>query len=90
MLARNNPNLTNSFEERTISYTTPRDSITLESLNARFRRAVRARGHFPNEQAAIKCLYLAIRSVDPTRPRTATLCDPVEARTQRLRALFEG
>lgn len=24
----------------------------IESLNARFRRAVRARGHFPNEQAA--------------------------------------
>jgi len=38
----------------------------IESLNARFRRAVRARGHFPNEQAAIKCLYLALRSLDPT------------------------
>jgi putative transposase len=38
----------------------------IESLNARYRRAVRARGHFPNEQAAIKCLYLATRSLDPT------------------------
>ena len=38
----------------------------IESLNARFRRAVRARGHFPNEQAALKCLYLATRSLDPT------------------------
>ena len=38
----------------------------IESLNARFRRAVRARGHFPSEQAAIKCLYLVIRSLDPT------------------------
>jgi putative transposase len=38
----------------------------IESLNARYRRAVRARGHFPNEQAAIKCLYLATRSFDPT------------------------
>jgi hypothetical protein len=37
----------------------------IESLNARFRRAVRARGHFPNEQAATKCLYLALRSLDP-------------------------
>jgi transposase-like protein len=27
-------------------------------LNARFRRAVRHRGHFPNEQAALKVLYL--------------------------------
>jgi putative transposase len=30
----------------------------IESLNARFRRAVRHRGHFPNEQAALKVLYL--------------------------------
>jgi putative transposase len=38
----------------------------IESLNARYRRAVRARGHFPNEQAALKCLYLVTRSLDPT------------------------
>jgi putative transposase len=38
----------------------------IESLNARYRRAVRARGHFPNEQAAMKCLYLVTRSLDPT------------------------
>lgn len=38
----------------------------IESLNARLRRAVKARGHFPTEQAALKCLYLAIRSLDPT------------------------
>jgi putative transposase len=38
----------------------------IESLNARYRRAVKARGHFPNEQAALKCLYLVTRSLDPT------------------------
>jgi putative transposase len=38
----------------------------IESLNARYRRAVRARGHFPGEQAALKCLYLVTRSLDPT------------------------
>ncbi len=38
----------------------------IESVNARLRRAVRARGHFPTEQAAMKCLYLAIASLDPT------------------------
>ena len=38
----------------------------IESLNARFRRATRARGHFPNEQAAMKCLYMVVRSLDPT------------------------
>ena len=37
----------------------------IESLNARFRRAVRARGHFPTEQAAMKTLYLVTRSLDP-------------------------
>ncbi|WP_371647353.1 IS256 family transposase [Streptomyces sp. NBC_00597] len=38
----------------------------IESVNARIRKAVRARGHFPNEQAAIKCVYMAIMSLDPT------------------------
>jgi putative transposase len=38
----------------------------IESLNARYRRAVQARGHFPTEQAAMKCLYLVTRSLDPT------------------------
>ena len=28
------------------------------SLNVRFRRVVRHRGHFPTEQAALKVLYL--------------------------------
>ena len=38
----------------------------IESLNARYRRAIKARGHFPTEQAALKCLYLATRALDPT------------------------
>ena len=37
----------------------------IESLNARFRRATRIRGHFPNETSAIKVLYLTIRTRDP-------------------------
>ena len=41
-------------ELRRVVYTTN----AIESLNARFRRAVRHRGHFPNEQAAMKILYL--------------------------------
>jgi putative transposase len=40
----------------------------IESLNARYRRAIKARGHFPSEQAALKCLYLVTRSLDPTVP----------------------
>jgi transposase-like protein len=38
---------------------------SIESLNSRIRRAVNARGHFPTEQAALKCVYLAIMSLDP-------------------------
>ncbi|MFF6993565.1 IS256 family transposase [Streptomyces sp. NPDC008313] len=38
----------------------------IESVNARIRKAVRARGHFPNEAAALKCIYMALMSLDPT------------------------
>jgi transposase-like protein len=38
----------------------------IESINARIRRAVNARGHFPTEQAALKCVFLAVMSLDPT------------------------
>jgi transposase-like protein len=49
-------------EIRTVIYTTN----AIESVNARIRKAVKARGHFPTEAAAIKCIYLALRSLDPT------------------------
>ena len=39
---------------------------SIESLHARFRQAARARGQFPNEQAAMKCLYLVVRLLEPT------------------------
>ena len=57
----------------------------IESLNARYRRAVKARGHFPTEQAALKCLYLVTRSLDPTGTGTHQVGHAVEARTERLR-----
>jgi len=47
---------------RSVIYTTN----AIESLNARFRRAVKARGHFPSENAALKCLYLTVISLDST------------------------
>jgi transposase-like protein len=46
------PFLDYSPEIRRVIYSTN----AIESLNARFRRATRARGHFPNEQAALKSL----------------------------------
>ena len=50
-------------ELRKIVYTTN----SVESLNSRFRRATRVRGHFPNEQAALKVLYLTIMDRIPNR-----------------------
>lgn len=44
---------------RRIIYTTN----AIESLNAKLRRAVRTRGHFPTDEAAIKLLYLVLRQV---------------------------
>jgi transposase-like protein len=49
-------------EIRTIIYTTN----AIESVNARIRKAVKARGHFPNTDAALKCVYLALMSLDPS------------------------
>ena len=49
-------------EIRTVICTTN----AIESVNSRFRRAVNARGHFPTERAALKCLYMTTMSMDPT------------------------
>jgi putative transposase len=57
------PFLAFPVEIRKVIYTTN----AIESLNARFRRATRPRGHFPNEQAALKVLYLTIREKVPSR-----------------------
>jgi len=43
-------------EVRRIVYTTN----AIEALNAKLRRAVRARGHFPTDEAAIKLLFLVL------------------------------
>jgi putative transposase len=49
-------------EIRRVLYTTN----MIESLNARLRKATRNRGAFPTEQAALKTIYLTIRTI--TRP----------------------
>ncbi len=55
------PFLAHDVEIRRVLFSTN----AIESLNARYRRAVGARGHFPTEQAALKCLYLVTRGLDP-------------------------
>ena len=57
------PFLAFPVEIRKLSYT----ANAIGSLNAPFRRAVRRRGHFPNDQAALKVLYLTIREKVPSR-----------------------
>ena len=44
---------------RKIVYTTN----AIEALNAKLRRAVRARGHFPSDEAATKLIFLVLRQV---------------------------
>jgi len=56
------PFLAYPLEIRRVIYTTN----MIESLNARLRKATRNRGAFPSEQAALKTLYLTIRTM--TRP----------------------
>ena len=46
-------------EVRRIIYTTN----AIESLNCKLRTAVRSRGHFPNDEAATKLLFLVLREV---------------------------
>jgi putative transposase len=62
----------------------------IESVNARIRRAVRARGHFPNEQAALKCVYLAVMSLDPTGTGRKRWITRWKAALNAFEITFEG
>jgi putative transposase len=53
------PFFTFPAEVRKIIYTTN----AIESLNASVRKAVRNKGHFPNDQAAVKLIWLALRNI---------------------------
>ncbi|MGL5857282.1 MAG: IS256 family transposase [Angustibacter sp.] len=62
----------------------------VESLNARYRRAVRARGHFPNDAATLKCLYMVTRSLDPTGRGRARWVIRWKAALNAFAITFEG
>jgi transposase-like protein len=62
----------------------------IESVNARIRRAVKARGHFPNEQAALKCVYMAIMSLDPTGKGRKRWISRWKAALNAFAITFEG
>src|SRR5579884_456608 len=53
-------------EVRRVIYTTN----AIEALNRQLRKAVKTKGHFPNEDAARKLMYLAIHNAVPQWTRT--------------------
>jgi len=73
-------------EIRTVICTTN----AIESLNSRYRRAVNARGHFPTEQAALKCLYLTTMSLDPTGRGRARWSNRWKAALNAFEITFDG
>ncbi|GLT23694.1 hypothetical protein GCM10007933_31620 [Zoogloea oryzae] len=46
-------------EVRRVIYTTN----AIESLNARVRKIIKTRGHFPTDEAATKLIWLALRNI---------------------------
>ena len=50
---------------RKVIYTTN----SIESLNYQLRKIIKNRGHFPNDAAAVKLLWLAIRNIEDKRAR---------------------
>ncbi|MGN6576061.1 MAG: IS256 family transposase [Nocardioides sp.] len=52
-------------ELRKVIYTTN----AIESLNYQLRKIIKNRGHFPNDEAVVKLLWLAIRDIEDKRAR---------------------
>jgi putative transposase len=53
-------------EVRRVIYTT----TAIEALNRQLRKAIKTKGHFPNEEAARKLIYLAVTNAVPAWTRT--------------------
>ena len=53
-------------EVRRVIYTTN----AIEALNRQLRKAIKTKGHFPNEDSARKLIYLALRNAVPAWTRT--------------------
>ncbi len=46
------------------------DTNAIEALNRQLRKAIKTKGHFPNEDAARKLIYLALANAVPAWTRT--------------------
>jgi putative transposase len=62
------PFLAFPYPVRRIIYTTN----AIESLNFQLRKIIKNRGHFPNDDAVVKLLWLAIRDIEDKRARERT------------------
>lgn len=59
-------------EIRRVIYTTN----ALESLNARIRKIIKTRGHFPNDEAATTLIWLALRNISAAWSRSSPAWRP--------------
>ena len=75
-------------ELRKIVYTTN----AIESLNYQLRKIIKNRGHFPNDQAAVKLLWLSICNIEDkrSRERNKALKKPAAAGSHGGMHLIEG
>ena len=68
---------------RRLIYTTN----ALESVHAQLRKIIKTRGHFPNDEAAVKLLWLALRNITAKWERTAYSWRPA---MNQFAILYEG
>ena len=68
---------------RRLIYTTN----SLESVHAQLRKIIKTRGHFPNDEAAVKLLWLALRNITAKWERTAYYWRPA---MNQFAILYEG
>lgn len=61
--------LSSTQHRRSQARTSPGLEITIESLNYQLRKVTKNRGHFPNDAAVIKLLWLAICNIEDKRAR---------------------
>jgi putative transposase len=68
---------------RRLIYTTN----SLESVHAQLRKIIKTRGHFPNDEAAVKLLWLALRNITAKWERTAYYWRPA---MNQFAILYDG
>lgn len=84
-------------EIRRVIYTTN----ALESLNARIRKIIKTRGHFPNDDAATKLIWLALRNISaawsrsspawrPAMNQNSGYCTAIASVSQRSNMSYSG